>query len=158
MGDHEWETMGGRPWVGDHGGRPWMGDHAWETMEITSRKAIKNHVGNISKTLIILFFLANLDRTFLHVMIQHIILPQIGLSKETKNKMPYRGPIVFGKRHTGGPLCSDPMIQNIILPQICLPQHKIKKCHTGGPLCLGNAIQGAHCVPTGDHGRPCKKH
>ena len=50
--------------------------------------------------------------------------------------MPYRETTVFGKRHTGRPLYSDPMIQNIILPQIGLPQDKY----------LRNAIQGDHCV------------
>ena len=41
----------------------------------------------------------------------------------------------------------NPMVQNIILPQIGLPQETFKKCHTGGSLCLGNAIQGNHWVP-----------
>ena len=67
------------------------------------------------------------------------------LGKE-KN-MPYREATVFGKRHTGKPMCSDPMIQHIILPQIGLSQKQIKKCNTGGQLCLGNAIQGTNCVP-----------
>ena len=49
--------------------------------------------------------------------------------------MPYRETTVFGKRHTGRPLYSDPMIQNIILPQIGLPQEKYFK----------HAIQGDHC-------------
>ena len=50
--------------------------------------------------------------------------------------MPYRETTVFGKRHTGRPLCSDPMIQNIILPQIGLPQDKYLK----------HATQRDHCV------------
>ena len=57
---------------------------------------------------------------------------------------------MFGKRHTGRPLCSDPMIQHIILPQIGLSQKQIKKCHTGEQLCLGNGRHVDHCV----HGRP----
>ena len=56
--------------------------------------------------------------------------------------------------HTGGPLClgnalqgdhcSDPMIQNIILPQIGLPHKKYLK----------HAIQGDHCVWERHAGRP----
>ena len=43
---------------------------------------------------------------------------------------------MFWERHTGRPLCSDLMIEHIILPQIGFAQDKIKN----------NAIQGDHCV------------
>ena len=78
------------------------------------------------------------------------------LVQETNLKLPYREATVFGKRHTGNQLCTDPMIQNIILPQIGLSQKQIK-----------NAIQGINCiwettymettVFTDDHGRPQQK-
>ena len=41
--------------------------------------------------------------------------------------MQYMEAIVFGNHHTGRPLCSNPMIQNIILPKIGLPQENIKQ-------------------------------
>ena len=43
---------------------------------------------------------------------------------------------VFWKRHTERPLFSDPMIQNMILPQTGLAHDKTNN----------NAIQGEHCV------------
>ena len=92
-------------------------------------------------------------------MIQHIILPQIGLAQDKyfkttiqgahcmletpytgptmfgshdptyyttsdwlgtgqNERTPYRKPTVFGKRHIRKKQCSEPMIQNILLPQI----------------------------------------
>ena len=50
--------------------------------------------------------------------------------------MQYRETTVFGKRHTGKPLCSDPMIQHIILRQIGLRHEQYFK----------HAIQGDHYV------------
>ena len=41
----------------------------------------------------------------------------------------------FRKRHTGIPLCSVPMVQNIVLPQIGLDQENHK-----------TYLQGGHCV------------
>ena len=62
------------------------------------------------------------------------------------HQMAYRLPTVFEKSNTGIPLCSDPMIHNIILPQIGLPNKKNKN-NTGYPLCLGNSIQGDDSAP-----------
>ena len=49
-------------------------------------------------------------------------------------KQPYREATVFWKRHAGGPLCLDPMIQNNTLLQIGLAQEQ------------NNAMQGGHCI------------
>ena len=58
----------------------------------------------------------------------YMSLDGLALGQILKNtQMPYRETTVFGKRHTGIPLCSDPMIQNIIRPQIGLPQDKYFK-------------------------------
>ena len=85
------------------------------------------------------------------------------------NITPYRKTTVFWKRHTGIPLCLDPMIHNIILPQIGLaPEnnamqkgHRVLETPYREPFgshdptynttsdWLGpgkNAIHGAHCV------------
>ena len=51
-------------------------------------------------------------------------------------KKPYRKSSVFRKHHTGRPLCLDPMIRNIILPQIGLAQDQIKN----------HAIREGHCI------------
>ena len=50
--------------------------------------------------------------------------------------MPYGETTVFGKRHTRRPMYSDPVIQNMIIPQIGWPQE----------IYLQNAIHGDHCV------------
>ena len=79
---------------------------------------------------------------------QHIILPQIGVAQDKiKNIMPYRGGTVCWKRHTGRPLCLDPMIKNIILPQIGLAQDKTKNIrpYRKATVC-DNGIQGDHCM------------
>ena len=77
----------------------------------------------------------------------------LGPGRTKTNIMPCRGPLWFGNAIQGVPLCSEPMIQNIILPQIGLAQEKNKnniiqgahlcfwKRHTGGPLCLDSMIK-----------------
>ena len=113
------------------------------------RSPSKHHVKYNPRTMTLVFFQPDVDQSILNAlggwvsigatsktMIPHIILPQIGLPYETKSNMPSRETTVFGKHHTGRPLCSDPMIQLIILPQIGLPQDKYFK----------HAIQGDHCV------------
>ena len=63
---------------------------------------------------------------------------------------PYMETTVFGKGHAGRPLCCDPMIQHIILPQMGLPRKRKTpsgKHHAGRPPCSDPT--------TGGHGRPC---
>ena len=50
--------------------------------------------------------------------------------------MSYRETTVYGKRDIGKPLCSNPMMQKIILPQIGLLQETYSK----------HAIQGDNCI------------
>ena len=70
-----------------------------------------------------------------------------------QNYVIQRGPTVFWNRYTGGPLCLDPMIQDIILRQIGLAQEQITKTmpygeptifwkrNAGEPLCLDLMLQ-----------------
>ena len=51
-------------------------------------------------------------------------------------QMPYKEATVFWKRHTGNPVWLDPMIQYIILHQICLAHDRTRN----------NAIHGGHCI------------
>ena len=54
---------------------------------------------------------------------QHIILPQIGWAQnKIKQTTACKGATVCSKPPTGRPLCLDPMIQHMILPQIGLGQ------------------------------------
>ena len=72
--------------------------------------------------------------------------------------MPYREVTVCWKRHAGGPLCLDPMIQNIILLQIGLAQEKktyreatvLWNRHPGRPLCFDPVIHklDSYLIPT----------
>ena len=75
------------------------------------------------------------------------------LTDKLFREKPYRETTVFGKRHTGRPLCSDPMIQNIILPQIGLPQETFPKMQYREPM----LEQARNHIPQG-HQKPSETH
>ena len=62
------------------------------------------------------------------------------------SNLPYKETTVFGKRQAGRPLCSGPMIQNIILPQIGLRQETFFFNAIQEPIVYGKRHARRHCV------------
>ena len=82
---------------------------------------------------------------FLDRIIQHIILHKRNKQQNNKKTRHTGGATVFWKRHTGKPLCCDPMIQIMILLEMSWANESCKitpyraatvfwKRHTGKPL------------------------
>ena len=90
----------------------------------------------ICKTLTDKLFRETYYRTLTDKLFRELYYLRLAWPKTESKITPYRMPTVFWKRNTGSPLCLDPMIKHIILPQVGSAQNKNKH----------NAIQGAHCV------------
>ena len=84
------------------------------------------------------------DHCVLIPWFKNIILPQIASGPGTPSAPPYRETTVFGKHHTGRPLCSDPMIKILYYLGLACPRKK--KTYRESIVFLGNTIQGDHCV------------
>ena len=89
-------------------------------------------------------------------MIQNINIINIAFATGKENGLCHRkrksnaiqGDHYIRKRHTGNSLYSDPMIQNIILPQMHLHhENKIKMPYRETTV-YGNATQESRCIPT----------